>query len=630
MSNTWQQLARSKLLTRIDRGLAAYLALVVIWAIVLGLLVMAVLRADLVSWLALLVAGIAIILVPAAVGYGAVRQRLVAVEGLVDQLHKQESQLNQLAKHIHQVFWISSTDRQQVIYTSPTCEQLCGRSCQEFDETGGGWTKFAHPEDRDRIMATLAHPVETEYEQEYRLVQPGGQICWIRERVFPLRDGRGEVYRVCGVTQDITAQILGQQRLEKFVEERTHELARRKLVAEGLRDILRALNSDRSLKSILDLIAIQAGRLLEADAVAIYHLEKTDLLTIWAWHGLPRDYLRISDIPAGQGVTGQAVQSRQPVLLTDFKAQDDAPTDSRRRERLAFLANHFCSLLAVPLMVKERVCGAITLYYRQRHEFNEDEINLAVAFSDQAALAIENARLREQVEQNAVLAERHRIARDLHDSVSQTLFSASLVADVLPTVWKMNPTEAPGALEELRQLTRGALAEMRTLLLELRPSALTRADLKTLLQQLAEAANGRSRVPVEVNISGNCGIIPHNLKLALYRITQEALHNVVRHAGAKQAKISLACLSPNGQGEIPLGTANECPTPSGCRRLVLKIQDDGRGFDADQVTSDHLGLAIMRERAEDVGGQLTITSRLGGGTEVSLVWENSQDRNEET
>lgn len=628
MSNTWELLEQYKQLTRSDRGLAAYLVLVVIWALTLGLLVLAALGAGLIFWLTLLVAGLAILLLPAAVVYGAVRRRLAAVDSLVSQLQEKEAQLDQLAEHVHQVFWITSSDRQHVVYTSPTCERICGQSCETLDQTGGCWTKFVHPEDRDRIMVTSTQPVTAEYEQEYRLVQPSGQICWVRERIFPLSNEQGEIYRVCGITQEITDQVLNKQALEKFVEERTHELARRKSVAEGLRDILRALNSDRSLESVLDLIVVQASRLLEADAVAIYHLEKADLLTVWASHGLPGDYLRISDIPTGQGVTGRTVQTRQPVLLTDFKAQDGAPTDSRRRERLNFLAKHFCSLLAVPLIVKERVYGAITLYYCQRHEFDDDEIKLAVAFSDQAALAIENARLREQVEQNAVLAERHRIARDLHDSVSQTLFSASLVADVLPTVWKMNPTEAAGALEELRQLTRGALAEMRTLLLELRPSALTKADLNTLLQQLAEAANGRSRVPVEVSISGQCAI-PHNLKLALYRITQEALHNVVKHAGAKRAKISLECLPPQSQGELSSVNANEPSAQPGSKQIVLKIQDNGRGFDPSKVTSDHLGLAIMRERAEDVGGRLTITSRPGQGTEVSLVWENEDSWIEE-
>ncbi|MGL4650277.1 MAG: sensor histidine kinase, partial [Caldilineaceae bacterium] len=234
--------------------------------------------------------------------------------------------------------------------------------------------------------------------------------------------------------------------------------------------------------------------------------------------------------------------------------------------------------------------------------FSNEEIELAVTFSEQAKLAIENARLRAQGEQLAVAAERNRIARDLHDSVTQTLFSASLIAEVLPRLWDRDREESRRRLDELRSLTRGALAEMRTLLLELRPAALVDADLNDLLRQLTEAAVGRARIPVTLTIEG-VAPVPSDVKIALYHITQEALNNVTKHARAGVASIELRRL-PGA--------------------VSLNVTDNGRGFQLGTVTSDHLGLGIMQERADDVGAQITIQSALGVGTTVTVEW-SAQD-----
>jgi PAS domain S-box-containing protein len=208
--------------------------------------------------------------------------------------------------------------------------------------------------------------------------------------------------------------------------------------------------------------------------------------------------------------------------------------------------------------------------------------------------------LAQQTKEQIAAAERNRLARDLHDAVSQTLFSASLIAEVLPRIWERNPEDGRKQLEEVRQLTRGALAEMRTLLLELRPSSLIEAELPNLLNQLGESINSQARFPVIVSIEGQCSF-PPEVKVALYRIAQEALNNVSKHAGAKQVNVNLHCESD---------------------KITLKITDDGRGFDMTGVPSDSLGLGIMRERAEDILASLSVQSKTGQGTEVIVVWQN--------
>ena len=160
------------------------------------------------------------------------------------------------------------------------------------------------------------------------------------------------------------------------------------------------------------------------------------------------------------------------------------------------------SFMHVPIKINGQLFGVFNFNYLTPHAFSEDERRLFIALAQRAAMAIQNAQLYEQAQFAATVEERQRLARELHDAVTQTLFSSSLIADVLPRIWERNPEEGRRRLEELRQLTRGALAEMRTLLLELRPSALVEVELGDLLRQLSEAFTGRSRIPVQLEIEG--------------------------------------------------------------------------------------------------------------------------------
>ncbi len=213
------------------------------------------------------------------------------------------------------------------------------------------------------------------------------------------------------------------------------------------------------------------------------------------------------------------------------------------------------------------------------------------------------------LQEAAVSEERTRLARDLHDSVTQALFSASLVAEVLPQVWQRDPSAAQEGLAELRLLTRGALAEMRTMLLELRPSTLTVTALNVLLSQLTEAVTSRTRLDATVEVEP-IAALPPEVHITFYRVAQEALHNVVKHAGASHVTVRLAASPPRTSPE----------TRDSHGQVNLEIVDDGMGFEAIAAQPSHMGLGIMRERAESVGAVLTIESRSGRGTRARLVW----------
>ena len=215
--------------------------------------------------------------------------------------------------------------------------------------------------------------------------------------------------------------------------------------------------------------------------------------------------------------------------------------------------------------------------------------------------------LAENAAQEAIASERARLARDLHDAVTQTLFSASLIAEVLPDLWVTDGEEAKQSTEELRQLTRGALAEMRTLLLELRPAALTQSRFEDLLKQLSEAVIGRARLPVRLAIEGDCRL-PPEVQVALYRIAQESLNNIVKYARATQVNINLII---------------------SCAGLHMEIVDNGIGFDMNEIKPTSLGMRIMRERAQNIGADFEVVSGPGKGTTVGVTWKKCEPAGEE-
>ncbi|WP_168537074.1 sensor histidine kinase [Anabaena sp. UHCC 0253] len=204
----------------------------------------------------------------------------------------------------------------------------------------------------------------------------------------------------------------------------------------------------------------------------------------------------------------------------------------------------------------------------------------------------------ERLRKIAVEEERNRLARDLHDSVSQTLFSVATIAETVPRVWQRHPEIAQEKLEELAQLTQGALAEMRSLLVELRPSGLRDKSLGELLKQLTKAVQGRAKIQIITTVTGDQPL-PEEVKLVFYRVTQEALNNIIKHAQSTQVDVTF-----QGNSEY----------------MKLCISDNGYGFDVKDIPLGHLGIEIMKERAESISANFQLESYLGKGTKIILTW----------
>jgi nitrate/nitrite-specific signal transduction histidine kinase len=376
--------------------------------------------------------------------------------------------------------------------------------------------------------------------------------------------------------------------LEKKVADRTRELA-------ILNSIISVASHSLDIQEILEDALNKTVEQMGFGAGVAFKLEPHPttplLMAQWGFESTTAINLLNSYAIAGQG--GPAVYPKEMITfgIEDFQ-------DEKLKNQLSQF--DFQLLVYIPLSTKGRELGFFILGKHEPGQLSPEQLSLLSSIGKQVGVAMENARLYEQAEQAAIAAERHRLARELHDAVTQTLFSANLIADVIPRIWKRNPEEGMQNLEELRQLTRGALAEMRTLLLEMRPESLERTDIKSLLTQLADAFIGRVRIPLDLEINGDCELT-HDVKIVFYRVAQEALNNIAKHSGARQVDVHLECQP---------GHMNLC------------IKDDGLGFAAGSIPPGHIGIAIMRERASSIGACLKIESQSGQGTTVNLDWRS--------
>ena len=370
--------------------------------------------------------------------------------------------------------------------------------------------------------------------------------------------------------------------LEQRVADRTQELT---VLYRADEEMLSHLQLDRLLEALVDV----AVDILKTDKSSLLVWNaKRDRLVVGAARGFRLGAIEHMSYTAGNGIIGTVISTGIPAVVEDTHNDPRAVSEIVQQEGIR-------AVMHVPIQIKGQMFGVFNFNYLTPRVFSEDEQRLFIALAQRAALAIENAQLYEQAQFAATIEERQRLARELHDAVTQTLFSASLIADVLPRLWERNPEEGCRRLEELRQLTRGAMAEMRTLLMELRPQALVEVELGDLLRQLGEAFTGRSRIPIQLNIDGNAPISP-DVKVGLYRIAQEALNNIVKHAGATYVNL---CLHSQPDG------------------LDLTISDNGCGFDPSSISADHLGLKIMNERSKEIGVHLTVNSQIGIGTTLT-------------
>ncbi len=322
-----------------------------------------------------------------------------------------------------------------------------------------------------------------------------------------------------------------------------------------------------------------------------------------------------AEAAAGQDLTGMRLSrgnlsqyeriasERQPVIDNNVQHSFwswlmDRVTDDARTSALYRSSR---SWMALPLQFRDDVLGVMRVDHQDPDYFDAERVRLLTAVGSQTALAMRHAQLAEQSRELAVMAERNRIARDLHDAVSQTLFAANVIAGTLSKALQAHddPQAQAQALkaQSLERLTQGALAEMRLLMLELRPDALQGMSLGELLKQAVDALHGRGEARITASIAPR-DTFSEATRMQLYRIAQEALSNVARHSGATELVVRWVVRSPT--------------------QALLCIHDNGQGFDPTVPKPGHFGLENMQSRAREIGAELTLNTAPGQGTELCV------------
>ncbi len=389
---------------------------------------------------------------------------------------------------------------------------------------------------------------------------------------------------------DITERKQAQQALEQLVAERTHELATLNSIAEVVSRTL-------DLNEIMDAALTRAMQAMRMEVGTAYSLQASDepdedkRLVFAARKGLSENFSRTVGTPRVQGTAIQvAAEAQKPVVWLVANYPDPRLKQALELEGVRQVIN-------VPLFAKGRFVGAFNLGTRHEREITPEEISLLGAIGHQVAVAVENAHLYDQAEHSAALAERSRLARELHDSVTQSLYGVTMYAQAAQLLLTAGD-HVPAAqyLGELRDTAQEALREMRLLIYELRPLALEKRGLATALQERLETVEARGGVETKLHIEGAEGL-PLALQHELYHIAREALNNILKHAHAKTVRVDLVCMDGS---------------------IRLEICDDGVGFDPADESRGGLGLAGMKERVQKIGASLEIDTSVGQGTRLAV------------
>jgi PAS domain S-box-containing protein len=474
--------------------------------------------------------------------------------------------------------------------------EMTGYSPDEFFQMSGADLSYA--EDADIGIPELKEVLEGKlntYQIEKRYVRKGGQIYWVRLTNSVVRASDGKPQYFVTIVEDINEQM-------RAVEELRKSQARFQALFDNVAVGIAVMGLDRkpiAFNPVTEqIIGYTQDDLKDVDPRSLVIPEDREVdaeLFKELIEGKRNSYVMERRYRRKDGRIFWARINYSLVRDLEGKPDylvgiiEDIDDQKRANERLAVQEADY--LLMLQQRVEERT-----------HELEEANQRLKEEMDQRKVI---EEQLAKKAAAEAVTAERTRLARDLHDAVTQTLFSASLTAEVLPDLWEMDMQEAKKSTEELRQLTRGALAEMRTLLLELRPSTLTQTRLKDLIRQLCEAFIGRSRLPITLNIEGDCEL-PPEVQVAFYRIAQESLNNVFKYARATQVDVNLF-LSPSS--------------------VHFETCDNGVGFDMSASKPTSLGMRIMRERAEAIGADFHISSTMGSGTCVEVTWNKGPNIN---
>lgn len=389
------------------------------------------------------------------------------------------------------------------------------------------------------------------------------------------------------IMYNVTNHILAYQGLERQMADRMRKL-------KAMYDVMQVSGESLDLTTMVMRMLRRVLTAVQATAGIVHLLDETgQQLQLVGHFGLTEAMQKeLAIAPADVGLAGQVVKKKSPIVVADIRADENT--------RPIFRQSNLKAFVGVRMRVKGRVIGVLSAFWEGQRPFYLENVELLDSAADQMGVAVESHRLRQKAEQLAVMEERNRLARDLHDSVSQALYSMSLLAAAGRRLAQSGQNQAllDETLLELGTTSQQALKEMRLLLYRLRPLALQFDGLAETLQHRLDAVEKRAGITARLIVSDELPPLSPGIEETLYHIAQEALNNALKHADATAVSVKLT----QEAGDV----------------IQLVIVDNGRGFDlALALETGGMGLDNMRQRAESQGGALTIESLPGQGTTIT-------------
>lgn len=531
-----------------------------------------------------------------------ITERRIAERKLIETQLKLENLVSNLPGMAYRY---NNDENTTLLFASFGCKAVIGYEPHQLtDLRRVSFESLVHPDDRKRIRSEInnASAIGQPYHLIYRLVTADGSVKWVNDkgREIPSTDGRPGTLE--GFIVDNTDRLQALRAIQPHTIHDSKEIERQLELSESLKNVMSVINSSRFVGETLGYIIEESVNLLDADcAICLYHRGKGNDVELVATVNYPSPWT-LNNHSMMQWIASTIGQARVPLVvdLEDEHGSDDRAANGIRGSGYRHdFESLFDSCLIVPVLAGVSPGGAMVLFYKSEKRFTPEEIELANLLGREIELAIESGRLRTLATDAAIVEERKRLARELHDSVTQLLCGLTLYSESARRF--LNLQDGDGLAECIKQIsisTRQALSEMRLLVYELQPETTDMGDMLEVLTRRLQAVEVRSGIKTSLDFQARSDL-PDKVRATLIKVSQEALNNIIKHAKADKVDIRI---EQAGQ------------------QITMSIQDNGCGFDlSNALKFSGIGLKSMEEQMRMIGGELLIKSAAGEGTCLQAI-----------
>jgi PAS domain S-box-containing protein len=501
-------------------------------------------------------------------------------------LEEQQELIKELADHITEIFWMRDKDTKKFTYITPSYEKIYREPIETVYQDHLSFLKKVHPDDLPFAKQQFDHLMDNNkpYDYEYRILHADKSIRWVRTRGFPIYAANFEVKRFAGVVEDITDQKLIQQQLREHAFEREQDLSilyqvsnlanQQTGIFEEMQKLLSTIcQATSSFAGIF--IRNEQGKFIEQPSVT--HPPKM------------QEVLEVYFDP--EKLTQMLTQYDHQKIIT-----------GKQLPQIPFLPDD--QIVITPLILSGKIYGHLLFIFHPEKDITAGHTTLLLAVADQLSMVFENLNLRQFIKISAISEERQRISRELHDSVTQSLYSLNLISQAgLDRLKEQAITDAEECLVEIQKNAIQSLKEMRLLLYELNPPILEEAGLVKAVQNRLNSVERKTNTKISFETAVT-ETLSNSVQAELYRIIIEALNNSLKHAKAGHIDVNILINSD---------------------AFDIKIKDDGIGFVIDSDLSQAYGLKTMRERAKKIKAELSILTKPQQGTTIRIYRPRKKD-----